>query len=272
MPPRIRHSHRSPAPASRAPKKPANTVANRPVPPPPANSTWRPDPLAVSIANGTSFSPVDRAALETKAEEALRIGADVPGRVQDGPTCGLYAMGMVMDYWDRKNPSELDPLVQESDESRADSHSQKENTKKRLLDVAKSHGWTTEGEMFHADDMAKLAREFGYHAKVKDHLTLGDIKGCVNRHHPALIAFDVDQVGNPGLYGGKRAHWAVVEGTFQKDGVDYLVATHGWTGKEYVWKASDFLASVNQLNASDFPAAPRDITTCLSGKLVEVYS
>ena len=41
------------------------------------------------------------------------------------------------------------------------------------------------------------------------------------------------------------------------DGVDYLVATHGWTGQEYVWKASDFMASVNQLNSSDFPAAPK---------------
>mgnify|MGYP006213402267 CR=1 FL=1 len=32
-----------------------------------------------------------------KAERAIRI--PVPYRVQEGPTCGLYALGMVMDYW-----------------------------------------------------------------------------------------------------------------------------------------------------------------------------
>jgi hypothetical protein len=177
----------------------------------------------------------------------------------------------VMDYWDKRSPRAADPLVKEGDLWRPDSHSRKEDTKKRLFDVAKDKGWTTQGEMFWADNMGKLANEFGYKSKVKDNMTLGDIKACVDRHHPALVAFDVDQVGNPGLYGGKRAHWAVIEGYFQKDGVDYLVATHGWTGKEYVWKASDFMASVNQLNASDFPAAPKDITKTLKAKLVEIY-
>ena len=256
MPRRINHR---PTTTPATPRTPAK--------PPPA----KPDPLAVSIANGTSFNPVDRAALASKMAEALRIGADVPGRVQDGPTCGLYALGMVMDFWDKKNAKNADPLVQDSDLWRSDSHSRKEDTKLRMFDLAKSRGWTTQGEMFFADNMAKLAREFGYQATVKPNLTLDDIKACVGRHHPALIAFDVDQVGNPGLYGVKRAHWAVIEGAFQKDGVDYLVATYGWTGKEYVWKASDFMASVNQLNASDFAAAPRDITGCLRGKLVEVY-
>lgn len=125
--------------------------------------------------------------------------------------------------------------------------------------------------MFFAENMGKLAREYGYKAEVHHDITLEDIKACVDRKHPALVAFDVDHSGNPGLYGGKRAHWAVIESHFQKDGVDYLVATHGWTGKEYVWKAADFMASVNQLDKSDFPAAPRDITGCLRRKLVEVF-
>ncbi len=252
-------------------------IGSRPVTPPAAPRrpakprVAKPDPLAVSIANGTSFNVVDRAALTQKMTEALKVGADVPGRVQDGPTCGLYALGMVMDFWDKKNKTNLNPLVEDADEWRSDSHSRKEDTHQRMLDVAKENHWTTQGEMFHADDMAKLAEKFGYHATVKSNLTLADIKACVARHHPALVAFDVDPVGNPGLYGGKRAHWAVIEGTFKKDGVDYLVATHGWTGKEYVWKAADFMASVNQLNASDFPGAPADITGCLRGKLVEVH-
>jgi hypothetical protein len=251
--------------------RPTNAVATPAAPATPPPSTWKPDPLAVSIMNGTSFSPVDRATMESKVGEALRLGADVPGRVQDGPTCGLYAMGMVMDFWDARDPDAADPLVMDGDIFRKDSHTRKEDTKVRLFDVAKSNGWTTQGEMFWADNMAKLAREFGYQATVKDNLNLDDIKACVDRKHPALIAFDVDNSGNPSLSGGKRAHWAVIEGHFQKDGVEYLVATHGWTGKEYVWRADDFLASVNQLNASDFPAAPKDITQTLRGKLIEVF-
>jgi hypothetical protein len=236
-----------------------------------APTTARPDPLAVSAANGTSFSPVDRTQLESKMREALKLGADVPGRIQDGPTCGLYALGMVMDYWDKKDSKNLNPLVRNEDVVRWDSHSAEPDTNSRLLDTARGKGFTTQGEMFYADQLGELARMFGYQATVKPNMTLDDIKACVDRDHPALVGFDVDNNGNPGLFGGKRAHWAVIEGYFQKDGVDFLVATHGWTGKEYIWKAQDFMASVNQLDKSDFPAAPRDITQTLKARLVEVW-
>lgn len=238
---------------------------------PAATTAARPDPLLAMPVNGTRFDPVDRQALGAKMREALALGADVPGRVQDGPTCGLYALGMVMDYWDDKDQRNKNPLVLEGDVVRWDSHSRLPDTQLRLFEVAKHQGFTTQGEMFYADHMATLARSFGYQASVKSELTLEDIKACVDRDHPALIGFDVDNSGNPGLFGGKRAHWAVIEGYFQKDGVDYLVATHGWTGKEYIWKAADFMASVNQLDKSDFPAAPRDITQTLKARLVEVW-
>ena len=176
-----------------------------------------------------------------------------------------------MDYWDTQDARNLNPFVREGDASRPTSHNRPADTSRLLLDTAKARGFTTQGEMFYADELASLAREFGYEAKVTEEVTLDQIKAAVDARHPALIGFDVDQVGNPGLYDGKRAHWAVIEGYFNQDGVDYLVATHGWTGKEYVWKASDFMASVNQLNVSDFPAAPRDIRGTLKARLVEVY-
>src|SRR6266498_1054919 len=100
MPPPIRPTSGPVVSSTSTTTTPATRPTNVATPATPAN--WRPDPLAVSIANGTRFSPVDRAALTEKMNEALRIGADVPGRVQDGPTCGLYAMGMVMDYWDKR--------------------------------------------------------------------------------------------------------------------------------------------------------------------------
>lgn len=261
--PYITHRHHLPPAVPASPARPAAPVA------PPVVA--RPDPLAVTAANGTSFTPVDRAALESKMREALALGADVPGRVQDGPTCGLYALGMVMDYWDKKDSRNLNPLVQDSDAVRWDSHSLQPDTNQDLFDEAKARGMTTQGEMFYADKLGELAKVFGYQATVKPDMTLDDLKACIDRDHPALVAFDVDHQGNPGLYGGKRAHWAVIEGYFQKDGVDFLVATHGWTGKEYVWKASDFMASVNQLDKSDFPAAPKDITQTLKARLVEVF-
>ncbi len=252
----------------------------RPPPPPESAGTPasgrttivpRPDPLVVQRADGTSFEPVNPFAVRKQVAEALKLGTDVPPRVQDGPTCGLYALGMVMDFWDQKDSGNLNPLVQASDVMRWNSHSAPADTEKRLLDVARDRGYTTQGEMFYADQLGALSREFGYDAKVTENVTLDYIKACVDRGHPALIAFDVDKVGNPGLYDGKRAHWAVIEGHFQKDGEDFLVATHGWTGKNYVWRAADFMASVNQVNSSDFPGAPRDITTTLRGRMVEVF-
>ena len=93
---------------------------------------------------------------------------------------------------------------------------------------------------------------------------------CSTGAHPALVGFDVDNQGNPGLYEGKRAHWAVIEGHFKKDGVEYLVATHGWTGKEYVWKADEFMKSVENLSKSDFVGAPKNIDGTLRARLVEV--
>ena len=52
--------------------------------------------------------------------------------------------------------------------------------------------------------------------------------------------------------------------------MQYLVATHGWTGKEYVWKADDFMASVKNLEHSDFVGAPKNIERTLRARLVEV--
>lgn len=249
---------------------PSTPSVTAPVTTPAVPGVARPDPLAVTRREGETFAPVSSWTVAAERDQALKLGADVPGRVQDGPTCGLYALGMVMDFWDKKDARNLNPLVQENDVVRWDSHTAQPDTERKLLDVAKERGFTTQGEMFYADQLASLAQSFGYAAEVHEDITLEDIQACVDRGHPALIGFDVDNQGNPGLFGGKRAHWAVIEGHFEKEGVQYLVATHGWTGKTYTWRAEDFMASVNQLDASDFPAAPKDITETLKGRMVEL--
>jgi hypothetical protein len=241
-----------------------NANARRPT------TTPEPDPLQTQQNNGLVLGGVDESDFLPELQRALADGADVPGRVQDGPTCGLYALGMVMDYWDKKSSANLNPLVRAEDFDRPSAYNRPPDTDALLFEVAKDRGYTTQGEMFYANELAALATEFGYEARVTENLTLEDIKACVDRGHPALIGFDVDDSGDPGLSDGYRAHWAVIEGHFEKDGVEYLVATHGWTGEEYVWRAEDFMASVNQVNHSDFEAAPSDITGTLRARLVEV--
>jgi hypothetical protein len=204
-------------------------------------------------------------------DKALRKGADVPGRVQSGPTCGLYALGMVMDYYDRIDSKNLNPLVKTSDAWRADSHNAPADTEKTLFDSAQKLGFTTQGEMFTSDQLGQLADAFGYQHKTHEDAGLKEIRASLDRGHPALVAFDVDFEGNPGLYKGMRAHWAVIEGRYKKDGVEYLVATHGWTGKEYVWRASDLEQSMRQLTTTDFAAAPKDIGKTINARVVEVW-
>ncbi len=222
------------------------------------------------MSTGTSYRAPTISVFDPRVRRALADGADVPGRVQDGPTCGLYALGMVMDFWAQKSPGAKDPLVQSSDTLRTDSHSRPPNDARLLLDEARRRGYTTQGEMFYADQLAQLAKSFGYQARVTPHFTVADAEAAIDRKHPVLVAFDVDNAGNPGKSGGSRAHWAVLEGHFQANGEEYFVATHAWEGKEYVWRAKDLLASIEQMRTSDFPTAPKDISQCLRGKMIEL--
>jgi hypothetical protein len=194
----------------------------------------------------------------------------LPRRVQVGPTCGLYALGMVMDFHhlnDARNPT---AWVQDSDEHRPDSHTLPSTTPVRLLDRALAAKYTTQGEMFYGDQLAALAREFGYRTRVVNGMTLEDIRASLRLRRPVLIAFDVNDNGNPAMLGGSRAHWAVIHGIGQRQGVDVVRATHAWDGRPRTWNAKQFLDSVNQLNESDFPEAPKDIRRTLRGKMIEL--
>jgi hypothetical protein len=208
--------------------------------------------------------------LQQLAQKAAAL-TDVPGRVQEGPTCGLYALGMVMDFWDSKDSKNLNPLVQDGDKIRWDAKNRPADTAKELLPSALKDGYTTKGEMFTADQLGKLATEFGYQYKLTQNASLKDLQAALKRGHPVLVAFDVDFQGNPGRYGGERAHWCVVEGMFTKGGEKYVVAKHAWDGKDRVWNASDLLESMSQLHHSDFWGGEKDISAMLDDKMVEVY-
>lgn len=238
---------------------------------PPEDVKARP---SAALENVEEFPPSERDEIARLAFRALRRGADVPGRVQKGPTCGLYALGMVMDYWEMRDPSSTTVLVQESDSFRQNSHSLAPDTHTLLLEIARSRGYTTEGEMFFAAQLAALATEFGYQAVVHEDFTLDTLIGALDRQRPCLAAFDVDDEGNPGEFEGLNAHWAVIESHFEKDGERFLVASHAWSGGEYVWRAEEFMKSTSQLergNTDIIPTVPVDISETLQRRLVEVY-
>jgi Peptidase_C39 like family len=190
--------------------------------------------------------------------------AGVPQREQIGPTCGLYALGMVLDSWHEKDPNNATAIVQDADlRGKGKNYSLEPTTHERILDVAQELGFTSMGEMFTARQLAKTAQHFGYEATTHEHATLEDLYKVLDAGHPAIVGFDVDMNGNPGDFGGERAHYAVIQGYFDDDSsgqkTRYLIARHGWAvQKDHVWKADDFFKSWDALDATTYYGTPGD--------------
>lgn len=191
-------------------------------------------------------------------ERAKKAG--VPQRVQIGPTCGLYALGMVMDFWNEKDTKNPTAIVQDQDlRGKGKQYTREPTTHERILDVAMAAGFTSQGEMFTATQLASTAKHFGYTASTHEHATLNDLYAVLDAGHPAIVGFDVDYNGNPADQGGERAHYAVIEGYFDEGGERYLVARHGWgVQKDHVWKASDFDKSWKALQETTYYGTPGD--------------
>jgi len=186
--------------------------------------------------------------------------AGVPQRKQIGPTCGLYALGMVMDAWHTKDPKNATALVQEADKKgKGKQYTQDPTSNEQMLGLAKEKGFTAVGEMFTASELAATARHFGYDASTHEDATLDDLYKVLDAKHPAIVAFDVDYNGNPTVAHGARAHYAVIQGYFDDGGKRYLIARHGWgVQRDHVWEASVFDASWRSLRETDFYGVPGD--------------
>jgi hypothetical protein len=186
--------------------------------------------------------------------------AEVPQRIQQGPTCGLYALGMVMDYWNSKDASNPSVLVSDKDlGGQGRNYNVEPTSDERMLTYVRDNGYTSAGEMFKARDLAETASHFGYSASLHQDATLEALYTVLDAGRPAIVAFDVDYRGNPGDFGGKRAHYAVIQGYFEEDGERYLIARHGWGGsKDYIWKAADFDQSWKALKSTDWYGTPGD--------------
>ena len=223
--------------------------------------TYAPD----GYVRNTGAAEAPPASLTEAAARAKKL--PVPFRVQEGPTCGLYALGMVMDYYHSLDRSNEVPFVQPGDETRADSHNYSASTGRQLFGTAKRAGYFEEslrivgkeGGMFVADQLGQLATKFGYRYDLIENATATDIRAVVDRGHPALVGFDVDYDGNPANTAGKRAHWGVVTGYFTFEGVDYFTAQHGWEARQYIWRADALESSMRQIQPT------------LGPKIVEVF-
>lgn len=192
------------------------------------------------------------------------LSAPVPHRKQIGGTCGLYALGMVMDAWHARDPRHPTALVQPEDRGApqgAFRHFNFEPTDPRMmLDVAKEAGLTAKGELYQAEFVAETAARFGYQASLRTEATLDDLYAVLDAGHPAIVAFNVDMDGDAGTPdAGARAHYAVIEGHFEHEGERYLIAKHSWSKTEdRVWRAEDFAASWQNLKTTKFYGTPGD--------------
>jgi hypothetical protein len=213
------------------------------------------------VIDATALEPTTTVVAKTRSER-IKAGktAEVPQRVQLGPTCGLYALGMVMDFWNQRDASNPSVLVSDKDlGGQGRNYNVEPTSDERMLTYVRDNGYTSAGEMFKARDLAETASHFGYTASLHQDATLDALYQILDAGRPAIIAFDVDHRGNPGDFGGKRAHYAVIEGYFDEGGERYLIARHGWGGqKDYVWKAADFDVSWKALKATDWYGTPGD--------------
>lgn len=233
----------------------SGTIASPAVTRPPAAPDLTVAPDGMTRSRVVAPTRLTRTAIIDRAKTA-----PVPQRVQIGPTCGLYALGMVMDHWHERDAKNATALVQDADRSgRGVQYRFDPTTDERILDAAKALGFTALGEMFTARQLASTAEHFGYAATTHEDATLEDLYRVLDAGHPAIVAFDVDYNGNPTDNGGHRAHYAVIQGYFDDASGRRLVARHGWgVQKDHVWDAEAFDRSWKALRTTEFYGRPGD--------------
>ncbi|XP_053278706.1 actin maturation protease isoform X4 [Pleuronectes platessa] len=175
-----------------------------PAPPPPAPAD-RKKKLYQTIAS--SRSPVEgdhteACSLLSQRDSSFRkdlqwilVNTYVPSLIQDGPQCGLVALWMAAHLRQPRLSVDMEAVVQ----------------------TALSRGYTAQGEMFSANNMALLAEEVcGCKAELLSGGLSGDNAAAVVTHlwgrQPVLLPYDEDYNHEPCQRSGHRAHWAVASG------------------------------------------------------------
>ena len=222
----------------------------------------------------------DIASTARKLDARAEMLRDMPHRVQlPGSGCGLYSLGMVMDYWHTVDPSNPTALVCDKDEAlqRLEPHgarySCEPSVDERLLDVAIAHGHTRDGCCWSAEHLADVATHFGYAARTVHGVSLADLQALLDGGHPALVIFDVSlESGDPVLHGGRSAHVGVATGYRTEPGgaaPRWITAKHpqAKSAATYVWPAELLVASMRNVQRTD-KASARPLPAALLRHLV----
>ncbi|XP_060778979.1 actin maturation protease isoform X2 [Neoarius graeffei] len=181
-----------------------------PAPPPPPAPALAPSlpskkKLYQAIAEGRTAVKGDfeeACLLLTQRESSFRkelqwvlFNKYVPSLIQDGPKCGLVALWMAAHL--------VTPATTISMEN--------------IMQMAVNKGYSAQGEMFSASDMALLAEEVcGVRVQKLSGGMIGDNATLILKHltdgQPILIPYDEDFNHEPCSRSGHKAHWAVASG------------------------------------------------------------
>jgi hypothetical protein len=216
----------------------------------------------------------------TKVVGAILVKPIPEKKPQTGPTCGLYALSIVIRFWHNLLVQKgVKPSFQEpAPRGAVDRPSVKEQLNREiekaggkvpknpakftgvqmpahdLLQIAETLG-SRVGEVLDAESLADVARHAKLEAWVVRWSKPAEMFPVV-RHHidqnvPLIVCYDVipdrgATQGDPGLTKGEHAHWAVIFGYVDK-APRKVLATHGW-GAYYEWNADDLAASNAQID------------------------
>lgn len=122
---------------------------------------------------------------------AVFIASRLPCRLQEGVTCGLVSLCMAADVLSPSHALSVSGLV----------------------DQAKKCGFSKQGEMFDASQMAQLARDyFGLQSVVLERWSCDALCAAVVSGKVALVAYDCAPNHEPTLCEGEKSHWCAVVG------------------------------------------------------------
>ncbi|TKS80972.1 UPF0692 protein C19orf54 -like protein [Collichthys lucidus] len=174
-------------------------------PPPPPTASQPKKKLYQTIASNRSAvegNHTEARLLLSQRESSFRkdlqwilVNTYVPSLIQDGPQCGLVALWMSAHLRQPQLSIDMETVVQ----------------------TALRRGYTAQGEMFSAHNMALLAEEVcGCKAELlSGGLSDNNAAAIVThlwRRQPVLIPYDEDYNHEPCQRSGHRAHWAVASG------------------------------------------------------------
>ncbi|KAL3278684.1 hypothetical protein HHI36_016221 [Cryptolaemus montrouzieri] len=149
------------------------------------------------------------------------------GYIQEGPQCGLVALAIACEQPNKK-------FVQ------------------YVLDIAKEHDLTYNGEIFSSLYMERLARIVLPINSIINSF-YGDLDCEKTRKHLfegglILVPYDADKNNYPGFYNGHKAHWAIVCGAVETPNNFYVIVRHGKAKNVAFWLLQDLCKSNRQLN------------------------